>query len=354
MSAPQHPVGDPFLLATPSLDDLASRFQALEDPQPNLEDPQPNPQDALSQEPQPDGLPLPPHSGEGEPEQEESQDDGGTISTIGELAQYLQLEEDDFLSEMHVEGPNGEQIPLRTVVDTWRAQPDAIAVAEERDTLDEQYEIRQQELRSVHDEALNRTAQMMQLLQRELVADAPSEADMVRLQHEDPDAWTRERLRLIERREKLASGISFLEEESAKRATEREAELTRVKEREAKRLFRVWPELADQKTAQEVDSSLRSYLGGIGFKASEMDFFDHRIYRVLKDALAYSKLSKKGGEAIAAAKRKGVRAPKPGQSVRGDLPGANQARAERKAAALERSRKTGSVKDAASYFQEVI
>lgn len=354
--------------APPSLDDLAKRFDAVlavdaaapavapvaPAPTPPVVEPPvpqpPVPPVAVAPPEVPDPE-LPPDPNAAPPP---AQDDEGGIRTVAQLAAAHEVDESMLLDQIHITTEDGNEIALSAVVAGYLAQPGAEQAAEERAGFEAQYEERGAEQRAMHDEALMRVGHLAQVLQQNMLGSMPSPEEMIRLQAEDPQAFAEARLRQHDTQQQLGQAMRFLDEEYQKRGADEDAKHAQwVKDESAKKL-KIFPDLANPATAKQQETAISSYLGGLGFKAKEIsDLQDSRMYRVVRDALYGSAVRKSGAANIAAARDRGLPAPKPAPTARIEPPTNRESNDQRLSGLRDRAKQTGSVADAAAVFREM-
>ncbi len=92
--------------------------------------------------------------------------------------------------------------------------------------------------------------------------------------------------------DKLQSEIGKLRGQMAEQS---QTQLRAQHSREWEKRKELWPEWADEKKRRTITSELNAYLGDKGFNPEEMrDLLDHRMFMVLRDALAFKKTTKLG------------------------------------------------------------
>ena len=289
----------------------------------------------------------PPEAAEGE----QPPDDGG-IHTVAQLAAHHGVQESELLDVIHITTEDGNQIPLSTVVTGYLSQPEAEQAAQERALLETQFEQRRAELESVQDQALLRVGHLAKIMQDDLIGAMPSAEEMGRLKVEDTERYNEIRLRSMEMQQRVQQAIGFLDQEYGERIQKEEERLKNWRETEAKKVMKIFPDLANPATAKQQDLAISSYLGGIGFTAEEIaGLHDSRLYRVLRDAMYGSKVRKMGQAKLAEARDRGLPTPKPGPRARVEPPGPNQQKEQQIAALVARQKQTGSVDDTAAILR---
>ena len=272
----------------------------------------------------------------------------GSIQTLAQMAHHFQVHEDQFLDNLSVEDSEGNRTPMTDVVNAFRANPEAVAVAAQRETLQEEFDARGLEQGNMADEALMRTGNLIQLLAKKLAGTQYSQYDMDRMRAEEPErfnAVTSEQL-------DVQRTVQEAQVEFARLSGEREAQVTKsqsdFKTSEMKKIARDWPEFTNPVTQPAVQKEIQDYLGTLGFNATEVSgIADHRMYKVIKAAMANANMTAKGQKAIRDARRKGVPVPTAAPTARGDMPNRQAVGKAQQAQVFDRAKRTGKLEDAA-------
>lgn len=349
------------LTSSPSETEIAAQFaQAMggdEEPPP---EPAAPPKEPQGEEPPPE---APPEDGDSEEptvedptaeEQPSEEGEPGTIRTMSQLAEVFDVDPDDLLTELHITDDDGKEVPLQDVVSAWRAQPEAAAVASERYEMEQQFDTQRSKMRVEHDQRMIQAAELVSILNHQLIGSQPSETELMELRANDSEAAMARELEFMRKREDLEGTLFKIRAVHAQRQEEVTAERAALVKRELSKMPTIWPELANPKTFPETDRAMRSYLGGKGFKAEDINgIADSRFFGIIRDAMEGSHLRKSGKLAIAKAKEQGLRAPRPTPKALAEEPGQRQRKASDLKGRFDRLRQTGSVKDAAAVFQEM-
>ena len=278
-----------------------------------------------------------------------------TINTLAGVAEVFDVEEAEFLDTVTLQNTDGEDFTLTQVIEAWREQPGAAGAIAEREANTAQLATERTQLRETHDTALSNLAQLAQAHHRILVGQQLPESETARLRESDPEAYNAYRLHQMEGRELLQRTLDAITQETDKRSAEDASGRQAMIETNFKEVQRAWPALQDQKTAVKVEAQLRQYLGGIGFAREEMDSVtDPRLYRILRDALRGSALSKNGSKKLAAARDKGLRRPTTRPKARGEDATPGMEREARAKGLTEAHRKSQSVESAAALLKNLI
>ena len=110
-----------------------------------------------------------------------------------------------------------------------------------------------------------------------------------------------------------------------------------------------WPELADPAKRDSVKTGIRSYLKEMGFADSDLSHLvDHRQLLIVRDAMRYRAMEKAKPQTL-----KKVRL-LPKVLKPGAAPNKGEGENEKRAAKINRLRKTGKIRDAASVFEDML
>tara|TARA_E500000331_G_scaffold72268_1_gene67087 strand:- start:2572 stop:3546 length:975 start_codon:yes stop_codon:yes gene_type:complete len=169
-----------------------------------------------------------------------------------------------------------------------------------------------------------------------------SNIDFEKLYEDDPV----EASRLEHKMRKRAENLNRINQETLQAQT---VELRKYVEAQEKKIVRLIPEFADVNKAKTLKNDMKNYLSGVGFNSQEIDtVYDHRQVLLIRDALAYDKIRK----ANPRVKKQVVNAPRVVKS--GAAKTKADVNARLKADKLNRLKKTGAAKDAASIFKDYL
>ena len=188
---------------------------------------------------------------------------------------------------------------------------------------------------------LNELNQMMSVAQEQLNNEISS-ADLEKLYDEDPTEAARIEHRLKRKQEKLNQAMQ-------KAQSEQKQQFDSYLQDQQKSLVSKLPEFSNPEKASQLKSSMKSTLNSYGFNDQEIaQVYDHRIVMLVNDAMKYRNLQK-------AKPNIAKKISKPGKVFSS---GVKQTKADINLKArkdkLSRLRKSGSTKDAASIFLDMI
>lgn len=235
------------------------------------------------------------------------------------------------------------QVPLDELINGYQRQSDYTrknqAVAESRKAI----EAEQETLRAERAQF----AQLAQAAIQKVRREAPAEPNWAELKANDPIgytiAWTEhqqyhQEIQNIERQYAVAM--------QRNQQTEQE-QLQRTLAEESSKLSAAVPVFADPEKAAKETAALVQYGKGQGFSDEELaQVYDHRTVVVLRKAMLYDKLLAQRPQLQAESRKPGTPVAKAGATQNQQLTGSKNA--------LQRLRKTGSIKDAAAAFERFV
>ncbi len=188
---------------------------------------------------------------------------------------------------------------------------------------------------------LNEANQMLSVAQQQLNSEINS-ADLEKLYEEDPTEAARIEHRLRKKQEKINSAM-------AKNQSEQKKQFDSYLKDQQSKLVSKMPEFSDPDKASQLKSSMKSTLNAYGFNDTEVaQVYDHRIVMLVNDAMKFRNLQK-------AKPNIAKKITKPGKVF---TSGVKQTKADVTLKArkekLSRLKKSGSHKDAASIFLDMI
>jgi len=276
----------------------------------------------------------------------------GVLHTTAQVAHELRVSEDQFFTDISVPDSDGTLTPLVDVLNTWRANPDAIAVAAQRDTLEDEFLTRQTEAGQMHDEALARTGRLIQFLATEAAGSQVSQYDMDRMRAEDPAAYNAERTRQGDAEQRLNQARADFQAQGQERVRQQESENEARRTIESRKVNKLWPEYGNPVTRPAVQAQMQTYLSTHGYSRDEIaGLMDSRQFGVIKDAMAFRAMEKEGKQAILDAQQKGVPLPKAAPTARREALAPQVAGQANEQVLMQRAAQTGSVDDAALVIQ---
>ena len=198
-----------------------------------------------------------------------------------------------------------------------------------------------QESQTEINQKLNKLNELTQSAQVELNNEY-SNIDFEKLYEDDPV----EASRLEHKMRKRAENLNQINHETLQAQT---VELKKYVEAQEKKIVRLIPEFSDVTKAKALKNDMKHYLSGVGFNAQEIDtVYDHRQVLLIRDALAYDKIRK----ANPRVKKQVVNAPRVIKS--GSAKSKSDVSSKLKADKLNRLKKTGATRDAASIFKDYL
>ena len=188
---------------------------------------------------------------------------------------------------------------------------------------------------------LNEANQMLSVAQQQLNSEINS-ADLEKLYEEDPTEAARIEHRLRKKQEKINSAM-------AKNQSEQKKQFDSYLKDQQSKLVSKMPEFSDPNKASQLKTSMKSTLNAYGFNDTEVaQVYDHRIVMLVNDAMKFRNLQK-------AKPNIAKKITKPGKVF---TSGVKQTKADVTLKArkdkLSRLKKSGSHKDAASIFLDMI
>ena len=217
----------------------------------------------------------------------------------------------------------------------YRQKPESLAF-EKKQFMSESEKQRQD-----YSAKLNEANQMLSVAQQQLNSEINS-ADLEKLYEEDPTEAARIEHRLRKKQEKINSAL-------AKNQSEQKKQFDSYLKDQQSKLVSKMPEFSDPDKASQLKSSMKSTLNAYGFNDTEVaQVYDHRIVMLVNDAMKFRNLQK-------AKPNIAKKITKPGKVF---TSGVKQTKADVTLKArkekLSRLKKSGSHKDAASIFLDMI
>jgi hypothetical protein len=204
-----------------------------------------------------------------------------------------------------------------------------------------QFQTESEKQRQDYSTKLSELNQMMSVAQQQLNAEINS-ADLEKLYEEDPTEAARIEHRLKKKQEKLNQAMQ-------KTQSEQKKQFDGFLQDQQRKLVQKMPEFSNPEKASQLKSSMKNTLNSYGFNDQEIaQVYDHRIVMLVNDAMKYRNLQK-------AKPNIAKKISKPGKVFSS---GVKQTKADINLKArkdkLSRLRKSGSTKDAASIFLDMI
>tara|TARA_R100001443_G_scaffold4790_2_gene13379 strand:+ start:1653 stop:2678 length:1026 start_codon:yes stop_codon:yes gene_type:complete len=204
-----------------------------------------------------------------------------------------------------------------------------------------QFQSESEKQRQDYSAKLNEANQMLSVAQQQLNSEINS-ADLEKLYEEDPTEAARIEHRLRKKQEKINLAM-------AKNQSEQKKQFDMFLKDQQVKLVSKMPEFKDPEKASQLKSSMKSTLNAYGFNDTEVaQVYDHRIVMLVNDAMKYRNMQKVKPNIA-------KKITKPGKVF---TSGVKQTKADvslkAKKDKLSRLKKTGSHKDAASIFLDMI
>ena len=204
-----------------------------------------------------------------------------------------------------------------------------------------QFQTESEKQRQDYSTKLGELNQMMSVAQQQLNAEINS-ADLEKLYEEDPTEAARIEHRLKKKQEKLNQAMQ-------KTQSEQKKQFDGFLQDQQRKLVQKMPEFSNPDKASQLKSSMKNTLNSYGFNDQEIaQVYDHRIVMLVNDAMKFRNMQK-------AKPNMAKKISKPGKVFSS---GVKQTKADINLKArkdkLSRLRKSGSTKDAASIFLDMI
>ena len=204
-----------------------------------------------------------------------------------------------------------------------------------------QFQTESEKQRQDYSTKLSELNQMMSVAQQQLNAEINS-ADLEKLYEEDPTEAARIEHRLKKKQEKLNQAMQ-------KTQSEQKKQFDGFLQDQQRKLVQKMPEFSNPEKASQLKSSMKNTLNSYGFNDQEIaQVYDHRIVMLVNDAMKFRSMQK-------AKPNMAKKISKPGKVFSS---GVKQTKADINLKArkdkLSRLRKSGSTKDAASIFLDMI
>jgi hypothetical protein len=215
-------------------------------------------------------------------------------------------------------------------------------VAEQRKVIDQEAKAII-EARQVRDEY----AQRLKSVEEFLVGSNESKEDLAELKENDPIGYAVKVAEMTEKKEQLQLLQAEQQRIAQQQNSDRSANMQKYVEQEAQKLTQSLPEFSDKAKGEQIRNDIRSYGKKVGFTDEELSsVYDSRHVLVLHKAAQWDKLqaSKSG------VKKKVAKAPK---MVKGGAK-VKQNATDRTKKQMQRLQQTGSARDAAAIFENLM
>jgi hypothetical protein len=142
-------------------------------------------------------------------------------------------------------------------------------------------------------------APLIAALRAKLEGELATEPDWAKLKDEDPIGFAVQRQEWRDKQELAAQAKAEDERLQADAQKKRDVKRTEILAEESKRILEVLPAWKDPKVAEKEQKVIRSFLREEGFDDAEIDSVaDHRLVKVLRKAVLYDQLKKRGKSVI--------------------------------------------------------
>ena len=199
------------------------------------------------------------------------------------------------------------------------------------------------EARQVRDEY----SQKLQAVQQFLVGSNDSREDLAAMKENDPIGYAVKVAEMTEKKEQLQLVQAEQQRIAQQQQADRSAQMQRIVEQESQKLAQSLPEFSDKTKGEHIKNEIRNYGKQVGFTDEELSsVYDSRHVLTLHKAMMYDKLVKsKPGM-----KKKVSNAPK---MVKGGAK-VKQSVTDRTKKQMQRLQQTGSARDAAALFENLL
>ncbi len=276
------------------------------------------------------------------------------IDSLEAIAEHFQVEPDEVLDNVLVDGQNGERVSIREALDGWRRSEHVILEREEQ--LTEEFRQHREQFDTQANQTVGQLAAMLKAA-NETLNSIYSKEKVEELRSVDPDAY----LAAMESRHKILQimqgGLDAMKLEADRRQESSGLDMNEVVRQEQRRLFAAKPEWRDEKARMEAQAKHERYLKSLPVPFSDQEIngiMDHRMLLVIDDAVAGAAL-REGTQSkkVDALKKKGLKRPtgtlRP-QVRRDPESPRNRARDQ----ARSRLRKTGDARAAAALIEDLL
>ena len=246
-------------------------------------------------------------------------------------------------SPLHKVKVNGQEfdVTLDELRNGYSRDADYRQKTEELSNQRKQLQSESEKQRQDYSQKLTELNQMMSIAQQQLNEEA-NQVDLEKLYEDDPSEAMRIERRMKKKQEKLDQAMQ-------KSQAEQKQQFDSFLQDQQTKLMAKMPEFSDPQKASQLKSSMKTTLTNYGFNNQEIaQVYDHRIVMLVNDAMKYRNMqSSKPGLA--------KKILKPGKVLSSGVK-QNQSDVSLKAKRekLSRLKKSGSVKDAASIFLDMI
>lgn len=284
-------------------------------------------------------------SNEDQPQEQETMEEESQEETSEEVSQdeeqiETQEKQDSPLHKVKVNGQEFE-VTLDELRNGYSRDADYRRKTEELSLERKQVQSESEKQRQDYSSKLNELGQIMSVAAEQFNSEI-SEADLDKLYDEDPTEAAKIERRMRKKQDQFNSAFEKVKEEQQNQHNAYVAQ-------EYQKLAQKIPEFNDRAKARKLTSEISDYLSDYGFTIKEMaNIHDHRQIMLITDAIKYRNMQK-----VKPTLAKKIS--KPGKvftsGIKKDKSDINSMKAKEK---LSRLKKTGSAKDAASIFLDMI
>jgi hypothetical protein len=270
--------------------------------------------------------------------------DESVIDTFAELAQSFEVEEDELLAHLQIQGNDGDTVPLAEVVDFYRKGPslNETMIAEVEKTRTELTQINSAQVRALEEA----TARIIQRVQSQTEPDGGWDE----LRNRDPAEYIRLKEEHSAERMVAKEAMDALENNRREQADGQSQRRQEYVESQALKVYQLRPEWKDKATGEKAFEEIQSYLVSTGFPPEQMEALEDALSIVtVWKAAQYDKAQAQRPELKKRLRRLPVKQLRT-SARRETVPAEEQQRARR--AQFEKARKSGSVEDAAVLMSE--
>lgn len=217
----------------------------------------------------------------------EGEDEG--VETLDELAVAMGVEPEALQEHLHVTMEDGTSVPLKSILDTYRANPaaaEALAGAEESRRA---YDARQSELMGEHDQRIAQMGELTNALMEQLDLEDAS-TNWAELEQMDPDAWMRARMKRDDKQKVIQKSIEGFRQEQARREQEFAKQRNNFRRSEQLKLVDKMPQWKDNMQRAKDLTDISGYLIRQGFDEKQIEGIDdHRMLLIVFNAMKYER-----------------------------------------------------------------
>lgn len=270
--------------------------------------------------------------------------EGDTIETWTDLADVLEIEPDELLEHIQIQGRGEGNISLSHIVEQWRNAPEANAESVAR--ADAERTTQREEHKQVVDDLKRVTLGM---IQRHDSQARPQEF-WDKLRREDPAEYIRQTEQRTAEKHDIDTAFSQLQAEEERSSKEDDAAQQAYADEQADLVFKLRPDWQEPLQGKAAHEDISGYLQRNGFSQDQQEgLVDARSIVTVWKAAQYDKGQKaKPGlkKRLRKLPKKHIRASARNETTR------NTARDKKRDSALDNFRKTGRIEDGAAFFEE--